>query len=135
MCVCVLQGDVNIPAPTHGCLEAWSRQGVLLLNACLTVRSGEANSHQNQGWEQFTDEVIRLLNRKENLVFLLWGKPAQAKCKNIDRRKHLIIQSSHPSPLGAYAKNEPFMQSQCFSKCNAGLEKFGVAPIDWMIPK
>lgn len=123
--------DVNIVMPTHGNLESWSRQGVFLLNTCLTVRKGEANSHQKKGWEDFTDSVIKSLNKKEGIVYLLWGKPAQSKCQGINLVKNVVITSSHPSPLGAYKTNEPFMGSKCFSRCNDALVKFGKEPINW----
>lgn len=125
--------DVGISNPTHGNLEHWSRQGVLLLNTCLTVRKGEANSHQKKGWETFTDAVVKILAKKENIVYLLWGKPAQSKCSGIDRSKNVVITSSHPSPLGAYKTNEPFIGSRCFSRCNKALVDNGSDPIDWNI--
>jgi uracil-DNA glycosylase len=125
--------DVNIRNPTHGNLENWSRQGVLLLNTCLTVRKGEANSHQKRGWETFTDAIIQKLRSKQNIVYLLWGKPAQSKCESIDTKKNTIIASSHPSPLGAYKTDAPFMGSKCFSRCNSALEKYGLTPIDWNV--
>ena len=128
--------DVGTAAPgqtPHGNLECWSKQGVLMLNTCLTVRKGEANSHQKQGWEDFTDAVVRELGKREGIVYLLWGSPAQAKCKAIDAKKNRIIKSSHPSPLAAYKTAEPFMGSSCFSKCNAALAELGKPPIDWKI--
>lgn len=127
--------DVGINIPAHGCLEDWAKQGVLLLNTCLTVRSGQANSHQGQGWEQFTDAVVRELDRKEGLVFILWGNPAQTKCKAITASKHHIIKSSHPSPLGAAKTAQPFLGSRCFSRCNTALESIGKTPIDWTISR
>lgn len=125
--------DVKILRPNHGNLEYWCNQGVLLLNTCLTVRKGEPNSHQKRGWELFTDAVIRELSYKNNLVYLLWGKPAQAKCINIDRSKNVVITSSHPSPLGAMKTNEPFISSKCFSRCNDALISYGKDPIDWNV--
>lgn len=124
---------VKIPPPQHGNLECWARQGVLLLNTVLTVRRAEANSHQKQGWEQFTDAVVKQLSRKRNLVYLLWGKPAQAKCKGIDSSANCVITCSHPSPLGAYKTDQPFMGSRCFSRCNEWLVAHGQEPIDWQV--
>ncbi|GLD98988.1 hypothetical protein PINS_up007706 [Pythium insidiosum] len=126
--------DVGISKPTHGCLSCWSKQGVLMLNTVLTVRRGEPNSHKGQGWEKLTDAVIMRINKHaENVVFLLWGKPAQTKGAIINSSKHLIIKSSHPSPLGATKTNEPFIGSKCFSRANAYLEKHGKDPIDWRV--
>jgi uracil-DNA glycosylase len=124
--------DVKLQKPNHGCLSAWSQQGVLMLNAVLTVRRGEPNSHKNQGWEKLTDAIIDRVNKNtSNVVFLLWGRPAQLKGARIDKTKHLVITSSHPSPLGATKTNEPFIGSKCFSKTNAYLQKNGKDPIDW----
>jgi uracil-DNA glycosylase len=116
-----------------GSLVPWASQGVLMLNTVLTVRSGQANSHHKKGWETFTDEVIRTLSReKEGLVFLLWGKPAQTKAAVVDRTKHRVLTSSHPSPLAASKTDEPFIGSQCFTKANALLKsELGKQPIDW----
>ena len=126
---------VNKVAPKHGNLQSWANQGVLLLNTVLTVKSGQANSHKNRGWEVFTDEVVRVLNRKkEGLVFLLWGRPSQEKGKCINRSKHVVITSSHPSPLGASKTKEPFLGSNCFERANEALVKRGKEPIDWFIP-
>mmetsp|Transcript_15741 Transcript_15741/g.26655 ORF Transcript_15741/g.26655 Transcript_15741/m.26655 type:complete len:130 (+) Transcript_15741:1-390(+) len=126
--------DVGIAQPQHGFLECWAKQGVLMLNAVLTVRQGEANSHSRKGWEQFTDAVIETLNReKSNLVFLLWGGPASKKAKGVDVTKHTIIRTSHPSPLGATKTASPFLGSKCFSRTNEALEKAGIAPIDWNV--
>lgn len=117
--------------PTHGNLESWAEQGVLLLNATLTVRAGEAASHQKRGWEQFTDEVIKTLSdKKQGLVFILWGAYAQSKIPLIDQSKHHIIRSVHPSPLSV---ERGFWGSKPFSKANAFLEKEGEQPIDWQI--
>ncbi len=130
-----LETDLKIPKAKHGFLESWSQQGVLMLNACLSVRKGEANSHQKKGWETFTDTIITKLSKNHpGLVFLLWGKPAQTKCASINRSKHKVITSSHPSPLGATKTNEPFIGSKCFSRCNAELQKMGREPIDWKLP-
>lgn len=126
--------DVSIPMPKHGNLEHWAKQGVLLLNAVLTVRQGEANSHKGKGWENVTDEVIRVLDeRHEGLVFLLWGNSAAMKARNVDERKHVVMKSSHPSPLGATKTASPFLGSRCFSKTNQALEKMGKEPIDWSV--
>jgi uracil-DNA glycosylase len=127
--------DASIAQPPHGNLEHWAQQGVLLLNTVLTVRRGEANSHKGQGWEDFTDEVIRALNdqKDEGLVFLLWGNPASKKAATVDETKHVIIRTSHPSPLGATKTASPFLGSNCFSRCNEALEAMGHAPIDWNV--
>ena len=123
--------------PTHGYLERWCSQGVLLLNSVLTVRQSEANSHAKRGWEDFTDEIIRILvaDGKKKLVFLLWGKPASKKAETIINRfgkvKHTIITTSHPSPLGATKTKSPFIGSRCFSRANDALVKMGKNPIDW----
>ena len=121
--------------PSHGDLTAWASRGVLLLNTTLTVRRGEANSHAKKGWEQFTDAVIRVLDKRagQGLVFVLWGKPASAKCAAIDARRHRVIRSSHPSPLGATKTAEPFIGSRCFSRANAALVELGHEPIDWSL--
>ncbi|MED5351937.1 MAG: uracil-DNA glycosylase family protein, partial [Pseudomonadota bacterium] len=107
-----------------------ARQGVLLLNACLTVEDGRAGSHQGKGWEPFTDAVISALNReRENLVFILWGRKAQDKGEVIDRERHLVMTSVHPSPLSA---SNGFFGSRPFSATNAWLEQHGITPIDWL---
>lgn len=117
--------------PAHGNLESWAQQGVLLLNATLTVRAGEAASHQKKGWEIFTDEVIRQLSEKrEGVVFILWGAYAQSKIPLIDASKHYIIKSVHPSPLSV---ERGFWGSKPFSKANEYLIKNGQDPIDWQI--
>ena len=126
--------DVGIDAPQHGNLEHWAKQGVLLLNSVLTVRRGEANSHAKKGWEEFTDFIIEYLNtEKEGLVFLLFGTPAQKKAGKVDDTKHVLIKTSHPSPLGARKTASPFLGSKCFSRCNEALEEQGKAPIDWNV--
>lgn len=113
-----------------GDLERWARQGVLLLNATLTVRANSAGSHQGKGWEQFTDAVIRALSEKrENLVFILWGNYAKAKGAHIDRDKHLVIESAHPSP---FAANHGFFGSKPFSRANEYLTANNKKPIDWL---
>ena len=126
-----LQSDLGIPPPATGNLLPWARQGVLLLNATLTVESGKAGSHQGMGWEEFTDKVIEVLDReRENLVFILWGKYAQAKAAKVDRGRHLVIQSPHPSPFSAYTG---FFGSRPFSQTNQYLDRHGVPVIDWRL--
>jgi uracil-DNA glycosylase len=121
--------------PAHGNLEHWASQGVFCMNVVMTVRGGEANSHAKKGWEDFTDSVVRTLNReKSGLVFMLWGKPAQVKGQSVDKKKHSVITSSHPSPLGATKTAEPFIGSKCFSRCNEKLVEAGQEPIDWELP-
>ena len=116
------------PLPT-GNLERWAAQGVLLLNATLTVRAHLAGSHQRKGWEEFTDSVIRILNsEKNNLVFFLWGTYAQKKGESIDRARHLVLESVHPSPLSA---SRGFFGNKHFSRCNAYLSEHGIDPVDW----
>jgi uracil-DNA glycosylase len=127
-----LQTDLGCQVPNNGCLRPWAEQGVLLLNAVLTVREREANSHQGLGWEQFTDKVISLLNeRTEPLVFILWGKPAQKKKTMITNPNHLVIESPHPSPLSAH---RGFFGSKPFSKANEFLIKNKIQPINWQLP-
>lgn len=125
-----VQTDMGLPAPsTDNDLSRWARQGVLLLNSTLTVEAHRPTSHQGHGWEQFTDDVIRTLNdSKEHLVFILWGSYAIKKGAFIDRNKHLVITSPHPSPLSAY---RGFFGSRPFSRTNAYLVQNGIAPIDW----
>jgi uracil-DNA glycosylase len=126
--------DVKFRDPNHGCLTKWAEQGVLLLNAVLSVEQATANAHKKQGWENFTDAVIRHINReKEGVVFLLWGKPAQKKAAGITRSKHHVITSSHPSPLGATKTDQPFIGSKCFSRANEYLEAAGKGSIDWQV--
>jgi uracil-DNA glycosylase len=127
-----MHDDVGVPKPKHGCLIPWAEQGVLLLNTVLTVRAHEANSHRGQGWETFTDAVIRQLgNRTKPLIFVLWGKPAQAKKKLIDAERHVVLEAAHPSPLSA---QRGFFGSTPFSKINAKLREWADAEIDWAIP-
>ena len=115
----------------NGDLSTWAKQGVMLLNATLTVREGQAGSHQNRGWEIFTNKIIELIsNEKENIVFILWGKYAQNKCVIIDERKHLTIKSPHPSPFSA---QKGFFGSQPFSKTNEYLLNKNIKPIDWTL--
>ena len=124
-----LRDDVGAPIPVSGNLTRWATQGVFLLNATLTVRAHQAGSHQNQGWEQFTDAVIQQLSEKrEGLVFLLWGSYARAKAALIDRSKHYILETVHPSPLSAY---NGFFGSKHFSKTNALLRELGKQEIIW----
>jgi uracil-DNA glycosylase len=127
-----LRDDLGCSVPNNGYLEPWARQGVMLLNAVLTVRAGEPNSHKGKGWETFTDAVIRLLaEREEPVVFVLWGGYAAKKAQLIDRTRHRIVQSAHPSPLSA---RRGFFGSRPFSQINRYLQSFGTDPIDWQIP-
>ncbi|RSK57551.1 uracil-DNA glycosylase [Bacillus canaveralius] len=126
-----LHDDLSCPIANNGYLRKWADQGVLLLNAVLTVRDGEANSHRGKGWELFTDRIITLLSeREEPVIFLLWGRPAQEKQKLIDTDRHYIILSSHPSPLSA---RRGFFGSRPFSKVNQILRQMGEKEIDWKI--
>jgi uracil-DNA glycosylase len=127
-----LAADVGVTPPGHGNLESWARQGVLLLNATLTVRAGHAASHQGKGWETFTDQVLRTVNAKSTpVVFILWGASARRKKSLIDTSRHVVIESAHPSPLSAH---NGFFGSRPFSRTNAALEAAGLAPIDWSLP-
>ena len=124
-----IESDLGRPVPQSGNLTRWAEQGVLMLNATLTVRAHQAGSHQGQGWEQFTDRVIELLSeRREHLVFILWGAYAQRKGAVIDREKHLILASAHPSPLSAY---NGFFGNRHFSRTNEYLSAHGIEPIVW----
>jgi uracil-DNA glycosylase len=126
-----LKNDVGITPPKHGNLQKWAKQGVLLLNATLTVRANTPGSHQHKGWENFTDEVIRLLSsQKSGLVFLLWGKYAQAKETLIDKTKHHVLKAAHPSPFSA---DSGFFGCRHFSKTNEILLQQGKEPIDWKL--
>ena len=127
-----IQRDLGIARPDHGCLLPWARQGVLLLNAVLTVERGLAGSHAGKGWEGFTDDCIDALNReRENLVFLLWGSYAQQKGRLIDRQRHLVLKAPHPSPLSAH---RGFMGCGHFSRANDYLQDRGQGRIDWRLP-
>ncbi len=124
-----LNRDLGVPVPLSGNLERWARQGVLLLNAILTVRAHQALSHQNKGWERFTDAAISALNNhRENLVFMLWGAYAQNKGVSIDETRHLVLRTVHPSPLSA---SRGFFGCSHFSKCNEWLVARGLEPIEW----
>ena len=126
-----LAEDVAVAKPDHGNLEAWARSGVLLLNATLTVRAGQAASHQGKGWETFTDEVISVVNAKaEHVVFILWGGFARKKKALIDENRHTVVESAHPSPLSAH---NGFFGSRPFSKTNTALEAHGQAPVSWQL--
>ncbi len=126
-----IQDDLGIPVPAHGNLESWATQGVLLLNATLTVRANTAGSHQGRGWENFTDAVIGTVSeKKEAVVFLLWGKYAQAKAELIDSSRHLVLKSAHPSPFSAYSG---FMGCRHFSKANEYLKSKGKKEISWQL--
>lgn len=125
-----IESDLGQKPARSGNLERWASQGVLLLNATLTVRAHCAGSHQKKGWEEFTDTVINVLNKeKNNLVFFLWGAYAQKKCESIDRSKHLVLESVHPSPLSA---SRGFFGNKHFSRCNEYLADHGIEPINWM---
>ena len=127
-----LESDLGCPPPAHGNLEHWARQGVLLLNATLTVRARQAASHQRKGWEHFTDRVIQVVNDKaDRVVFILWGASARRKKALVDHRRHTIIESPHPSPLSAH---KGFFGTKPFSRANAALVEAGREPIDWCLP-
>ncbi|WP_313495672.1 uracil-DNA glycosylase [Stenotrophomonas sp.] len=127
-----IEADLAIPRPDHGCLLPWAQQGVLLLNAVLTVEEGKAGAHQGRGWEGFTDHVVDVLNReREGLVFLLWGAYAQQKGKVIDTRRHRVFKAPHPSPLSAH---RGFLGCRHFSQANDYLARNGQTRIDWRLP-
>ncbi len=124
-----LSDDLNTPIPKNGNLERWAKQGVLLMNSVLTVKKDQAGSHRNIGWEKITDQIIQTIsNKKNNVVFILWGNYAKEKEKLIDKKKHLILTAAHPSPLSAY---KGFFGCQHFSKTNAYLDSKGIAKINW----
>lgn len=128
-----LREDLAIPIASHGNLESWAQQGVLLLNTVLTVREGEANSHKKLGWETFTDRIVTLLNERDRpLVFVLWGRHAHQKGSFIDKSKHLVIESAHPSPLSAH---NGFFGSRPFSKVNEFLLSTGQKEVNWCLPE
>lgn len=126
-----LADDLNILPPTHGCLESWAQQGVLLLNTVLTVRAHEANSHQQKGWEAFTDRVLQSVNDRPSVVFVLWGKAAQQK-ESLICSRHCVIKTAHPSPLSA---RRGFLGSKPFSRANEFLSQKGMPVIDWELPR
>lgn len=126
-----LHDDVGCRIPNNGCLEPWAKQGVLLLNTVLTVRAGQANSHQGRGWELFTDRIIELVAAKQTrVVFVLWGRQAQKKRDLIAQSHHAVVATAHPSPLSV----RKFYGCRCFSQINRDLVEAGMAPIDWQIP-
>jgi uracil-DNA glycosylase len=128
-----IQADLEIAPAHHGCLQSWAEQGVLLLNAVLTVERGQAGSHQGKGWENFTDAVVQLLNdKREGLVFMLWGNYAFKKGAVIDKRKHLVLKAPHPSPLSAH---RGFLGCSHFSSANEYLREHGQQAIDWSVPE
>ncbi|MGB2532451.1 MAG: uracil-DNA glycosylase [Porticoccaceae bacterium] len=128
-----LKSDLGIDQPNHGCLTSWAEQGVLLLNATMTVEQGQAGAHQGKGWETFTDTIINKLNQhRQGVVFMLWGSYAQKKASMIDAERHLVLQSVHPSPLSAY---RGFFGCKHFSKANGYLQGQGLEPIDWQLPQ
>lgn len=128
-----LKEDLGIKPVSHGFLESWAKQGVLLLNSVLTVERGLAAAHQGKGWENFTDAVIRAVNEQEHpVVFMLWGSYAQKKAAFVDRKKHLVLTAPHPSPLSAH---RGFLGCKHFSQANAFLEAKGLKPIDWQLPE
>jgi uracil-DNA glycosylase len=127
-----LQDDLAVQPPAHGCLTSWAQQGVLLLNATLTVEQANAGAHQGKGWERFTDQAIRALNdQRDGIVFLLWGSYAQKKGAFIDQSRHLVLKSVHPSPLSAY---RGFLGCKHFSTANNYLQQRGQLAIDWQLP-
>jgi uracil-DNA glycosylase len=127
-----LNDDVGATPPDHGCLVPWARQGVLLLNTVLTVRGGQANSHQGKGWEQFTDAVFAAVNRlPTRVVFILWGASARRKAEIVDLSRHVVLQSPHPSPFSAASG---FFGSRPFSRANAALRQAGLPEINWQLP-
>ncbi|MFO8140502.1 MAG: uracil-DNA glycosylase [Marinobacter sp.] len=127
-----IQQDLGLAPPDHGCLQPWAERGVLLLNAVLTVEQSHAGAHQGKGWETFTDRVIETINQhRQGVVFLLWGNYARKKGRIIDRKRHLVLEGPHPSPLSAY---RGFFGCQHFSQANQWLEQQGQSPVDWALP-
>lgn len=127
-----LQSDLGLQRPAHGCLTSWAQQGVLLLNAVLTVEAGRPASHEGKGWEQFTDAVVERVNSgREHVVFLLWGSYAQRKGRLIDGRRHRVLKAPHPSPLSA---SRGFFGCRHFSQANAYLAETNQVPVDWRLP-
>ena len=128
-----IKADLGIEPSDQGCLQSWAEQGVLLLNAVLTVERGQAGSHQGKGWERFTDTIVQLLNdEREGLVFMLWGSYAMKKGAVIDSRKHLVLKAPHPSPLSAH---RGFLGCQHFSQANGYLQQHQQSAIDWSVPE
>jgi uracil-DNA glycosylase len=128
-----LKFDLGVEPPNHGCLTSWAEQGVLLLNATLTVEQGQAGSHQGKGWETFTDSIISKINdQRQGVIFMLWGSYAQKKASMIDAERHLVLQSVHPSPLSAY---RGFFGCGHFSQANHYLRSQELEPIDWQLPR
>jgi uracil-DNA glycosylase len=128
-----LKSDLGVEPPNHGCLTSWAEQGVLLLNATLTVEQGQAGSHQGKGWETFTDSIISKINdQRQGVIFMLWGSYAQKKASMIDAERHLVLQSVHPSPLSAY---RGFFGCGHFSQANHYLRSQELEPIDWQLPR
>ncbi len=128
-----MESDLGVSPSSHGFLEHWASQGVLLLNSVLTVQMGQAASHRDRGWERFTDAVVRLVNGKpEPVAFMLWGSYAQKKAAFVDSSRHLVLKAAHPSPLSAH---NGFFGCRHFSKANAFLEARGLEPIDWALPE
>ena len=126
-----LQSDLNIPPANHGYLESWAKQGVLLLNAVLTVEDSQANAHKGKGWEQFTDKIMAIVNEHcDHVVFMLWGSYAQKKGAMIDRQRHCVLEAPHPSPLSAY---RGFLGCQHFSQANSYLQQHDKQAIDWQL--
>ncbi|NGX39196.1 MAG: Uracil-DNA glycosylase [Chlamydiae bacterium] len=129
-----LEEDVHIPPPETGCLTCWAKQGVLLLNATLTVRAGEPKSHYGRGWERFTDAVLKkLAEREDPIVFLLWGRSAKEKCEHLfEHSHHVVLTATHPSPFSAHYG---FLGCRHFSQTNELLKQWGKSPIDWSVKK
>ena len=128
-----IERDLGYPLPAHGCLQSWAEQGVLLLNAVLTVTQGQAAAHASRGWERFTSKIIEILDAQcEHLVFMLWGSYAQKKGRQIDESPHCVLKSVHPSPLSAH---RGFIGCGHFSAANAYLQEKGRSPIDWRVPE